>query len=68
MLATVQAAANVPKPDGLGMDGSEKHAKNYFGFYGIDMMLTDKLAPVLLEVNFSPDCTRACAVYRLSKF
>ena len=28
--------------------------------YGIDMMLTNEMQPVVLECNFQPDCHRAC--------
>jgi tubulin--tyrosine ligase-like protein 12 len=28
--------------------------------YGIDIMIDEDLNPRILEVNFSPDCTRAC--------
>ena len=28
--------------------------------YGIDIMIDSDLNPRILEVNFSPDCTRAC--------
>jgi tubulin--tyrosine ligase-like protein 12 len=28
--------------------------------YGIDVMLDSEFKPQILEVNYSPDCTRAC--------
>jgi tubulin--tyrosine ligase-like protein 12 len=28
--------------------------------YGLDVMIEDNLQPKILEINFSPDCTRAC--------
>lgn len=28
--------------------------------YGIDLMLTNEMEPVILECNFQPDCKRAC--------
>jgi tubulin--tyrosine ligase-like protein 12 len=28
--------------------------------YGIDLMINEKFQPILLEINFSPDTTRAC--------
>jgi len=28
--------------------------------YGIDIMIDEELNPRILEINFSPDCTRAC--------
>ncbi|RKP28192.1 tubulin-tyrosine ligase family-domain-containing protein [Syncephalis pseudoplumigaleata] len=52
-----KAAALQPAPLGFSDVPSDKDA---FAVYGIDMMLTDQLQPVLLEVNFSPDCLRAC--------
>jgi hypothetical protein len=31
-----------------------------FAVYGFDVMLTSDRKPKIIEVNFSPDCTRAC--------
>ncbi|KAJ8656628.1 hypothetical protein O0I10_007705 [Lichtheimia ornata] len=54
----ISAAMSKNQPIGL----REKSAPSYgaFSMYGVDVMLTDTYKPVILEVNFSPDCTRAC--------
>lgn len=39
---------------------SNKCSTNSFAVYGIDLILTHDLHPVIEEVNFDPDCTRAC--------
>lgn len=54
------AAANENQP--LGLNDSEEADYDAFSIYGFDVMLTDDYKPVILEVNFSPDCTRACEV------
>ncbi|KAF9927489.1 hypothetical protein BGZ65_006740, partial [Modicella reniformis] len=38
----------------------KSHPYEAFSIYGIDAMLKDGCQPVVVEVNFSPDCTRAC--------
>ncbi|KAF8930335.1 tubulin-tyrosine ligase family-domain-containing protein [Dissophora ornata] len=54
-------AAAVVKPQPLGLGAQDKaHAYEGFSVYGIDVMLKDDCQPVVVEVNFSPDCTRAC--------
>jgi tubulin--tyrosine ligase-like protein 12 len=32
-----------------------------FAVYGFDVMVTADRKPKIIEVNFSPDCTRACS-------
>ncbi|KAF9205954.1 hypothetical protein BGZ49_003251 [Haplosporangium sp. Z 27] len=59
-IKSIFAAAVVkPQPQGLG---AQEKAQVYepFSIYGIDVMLKDNAQPVVVEVNFSPDCTRAC--------
>jgi len=54
-------AAAVVKPQPQGLGGQDKtHPYEAFSVYGIDVMLKDDCQPVVVEVNFSPDCTRAC--------
>lgn len=55
-------AAAVVKPQPQGLGGKDKnHSYEPFSVYGIDVMLKeDSCQPVVVEVNFSPDCTRAC--------
>lgn len=36
------------------------HLPGACAIYGTDVMLRSDYSPVILEVNFSPDCTRAC--------
>ncbi|KAI8145820.1 tubulin-tyrosine ligase family-domain-containing protein [Fennellomyces sp. T-0311] len=52
------AAASEKQP--LGLIGSENTPYESFGMYGVDVMLDNNYQPIILEVNFSPDCTRAC--------
>ncbi|GAB5593508.1 hypothetical protein Unana1_08408 [Umbelopsis nana] len=52
----LRAACSQPQP--LGMKG--KTPFKPFAVYGFDVMLTDERKPKIIEVNFSPDCTRAC--------
>jgi tubulin--tyrosine ligase-like protein 12 len=40
--------------------GGETCSANCVGVYGVDLLLTHDFHPVLEEVNWSPDCTRAC--------
>ncbi|KAI8973286.1 tubulin-tyrosine ligase family-domain-containing protein [Mycotypha africana] len=54
------AATSTEQP--LGLAGENAKSSNTFSLYGFDVMLTDDFKPVILEVNFSPDCTRACQV------
>lgn len=60
ILDVISAAMSKNQPLGL----CEESAPSYgaFSMYGVDVMLTDTYKPVILEVNFSPDCTRACQV------
>jgi hypothetical protein len=53
------AASSTPQPLGLAGSGSKFDA---FSVYGFDIMLTDDFKPIVIETNFSPDCTRACQV------
>eukprot|EP00727_Mastigamoeba_balamuthi_P006412 m51a1_g2391 hypothetical protein (1004) ;mRNA; f:727949-731590 len=53
MIGRVFQAAAAAK-DGLGM------GYGCMAVYGIDLILTEDYHPVLEEINFSPDCTRAC--------
>ncbi|KAG0328582.1 Tubulin--tyrosine ligase-like protein 12 [Dissophora globulifera] len=55
-------SAAVVKPQPLGLGAQDGKAPEYeaFSIYGIDVMLKDDCQPVVVEVNFSPDCTRAC--------
>ncbi|KAL7310798.1 hypothetical protein PS15m_010245 [Mucor circinelloides] len=52
------AAASTPQP--LGLAGRDTSKFDAFSVYGFDIMLTDDFKPVVIETNFSPDCTRAC--------
>ncbi|CAO0803653.1 unnamed protein product [Mucor circinelloides] len=52
------AAASTPQP--LGLAGRDTSKFDAFSVYGFDIMLTDNFKPVVIETNFSPDCTRAC--------
>ncbi|KAF9438877.1 Tubulin--tyrosine ligase-like protein 12 [Entomortierella beljakovae] len=59
-IKSIFAAAVVkPQPQGLGAKDNA-HVYEPFSIYGIDVMLKDDAQPVVVEVNFSPDCTRAC--------
>ncbi|OBZ80708.1 Tubulin--tyrosine ligase-like protein 12, partial [Choanephora cucurbitarum] len=44
----------------LGLLGADKGKADTFAMYGFDVMLTDDFKPIVVEVNFSPDCTRPC--------
>ena len=55
------AAASEQQPLGL-LDKNVSQSYESFGMYGFDVMLDDKYNPIIVEVNFSPDCTRACEV------
>ncbi|KAG0254745.1 Tubulin--tyrosine ligase-like protein 12 [Actinomortierella ambigua] len=61
--AIFAAAVTKPQPEGLG-GVDMKQPYEPFSIYGIDVMLKDEdgdhCQPVVVEVNFSPDCTRAC--------
>ncbi|KAG0373904.1 Tubulin--tyrosine ligase-like protein 12 [Mortierella sp. AD032] len=54
------AAVCKPRPEGLGAASDKAKPYEAFSVYGIDVMLKDECQPVVVEVNFSPDCTRAC--------
>ncbi|KAF9357310.1 hypothetical protein BGX26_003915 [Mortierella sp. AD094] len=59
-IKSIFAAAVVkPQPQGLGVQ-DKAQVFEPFSIYGIDVMLKDDAQPVIVEVNFSPDCTRAC--------
>ncbi|ORY99370.1 tubulin-tyrosine ligase family-domain-containing protein [Syncephalastrum racemosum] len=58
MKDVLTAAATQPEP--LGLVPKEEPSYDAFSIYGFDVMLTHDYKPVILEVNFSPDCTRAC--------
>lgn len=62
------AAANTPQPLGFATNNTGSEEYSAFSVYGFDVMLTSDFKPVLLEVNFSPDCTRACQVKKKSLF
>ncbi|RCI04396.1 Tubulin--tyrosine ligase-like protein 12 [Rhizopus stolonifer] len=53
-------SAAVSQAQPLGFAGGEKIEGDTFAMYGFDIMLTDDFKPVILEINFAPDCTRAC--------
>ncbi|KAI9473892.1 MAG: tubulin-tyrosine ligase family-domain-containing protein [Benjaminiella poitrasii] len=55
------AATNASEPLGVlpGKEG-DSNKLSAFGIYGVDIMLTDNFKPIIIEVNFSPDCTEAC--------
>ncbi|CAO3695287.1 unnamed protein product [Umbelopsis ramanniana] len=53
----LSAACTQEQP--LGMSGPSTEFKP-FAVYGFDVMVTSDLKPKIIEVNFSPDCTRAC--------
>uniref|UniRef100_A0A182QME5 Tubulin--tyrosine ligase-like protein 12 SET-like domain-containing protein n=1 Tax=Anopheles farauti TaxID=69004 RepID=A0A182QME5_9DIPT len=58
----LQGATKVGPPCGIGACGQSR------GLYAVDLMLewTDegtRIQPKLLEVNFTPDCKRACEYY-----
>jgi hypothetical protein len=60
-IKSIFAAAVVkPRPEGLGAADDKTKPYEAFSIYGIDVMLKDDCQPVVVEVNFSPDCTRAC--------
>jgi len=54
MKSVIVSGAQQPPPKGLGRSANQRSV------YGFDMMINDKFEPVLIECNFSPDCTRAC--------
>ncbi|KAF9918253.1 hypothetical protein BX616_009780 [Lobosporangium transversale] len=60
--AIFAAAVVKSQPQGLGAQDAKAKTQPYeaFSVYGIDVMLKDNCQPVIVEVNFSPDCTRAC--------
>ncbi|KAG0245627.1 tubulin-tyrosine ligase family-domain-containing protein [Mortierella sp. GBAus27b] len=59
-IKSIFAAAVVKsQPQGLGAQ-DKTNPYEPFSVYGIDVMLKDDCQPVVVEVNFSPDCTRAC--------
>ncbi|KAI8641321.1 tubulin-tyrosine ligase family-domain-containing protein [Parasitella parasitica] len=59
MKNVLAAAAFTPQP--LGLADSDTCSKfDTFSVYGFDIMLADDFKPVVIEANFSPDCTRAC--------
>ncbi|KAI7864374.1 tubulin-tyrosine ligase family-domain-containing protein [Spinellus fusiger] len=58
MKDVLAAAAIQLQPLGLASDTSSTH--DAFSIYGFDIMLTEDYKPQVIEVNFSPDCTRAC--------
>jgi len=33
-------------------------SENYFGLYGVDIILNESLQPILLEINYCPNCNR----------
>jgi len=43
---------------GLGKVNGE--TANAYAVYGIDLLLTEDLEPMIEEINFGPDCHRAC--------
>ena len=55
------AAIVKSQPEGLGIQANPP-SNGYipFSIYGVDVMLKGDFQPVIIEVNFSPDCTRAC--------
>lgn len=57
VMALLFQAATTPTTDG---DHMITPSINGFAVYGIDVLLTHDLHPVIEECNFSPDCTRAC--------
>ncbi|KAI9008955.1 tubulin-tyrosine ligase family-domain-containing protein, partial [Phycomyces nitens] len=58
MKDVLAAAAIQPQP--LGLAPEKSPGFDAFSMYGFDVMLTDDFKPKIIEVNFSPDCTRAC--------
>ncbi|KAF9923079.1 Tubulin--tyrosine ligase-like protein 12 [Linnemannia zychae] len=58
--AIFAAAIVKSRPEGLGAADDKSKPYEAFSIYGIDVMLKDDCQPVVVEVNFSPDCTRAC--------
>ncbi|RUP42994.1 tubulin-tyrosine ligase family-domain-containing protein [Jimgerdemannia flammicorona] len=60
------AAAAQPQPLGLAKLAAASPPKHdSFAIYGIDVMLTEDFKPIVLGVNSSPDCTRACQVNKI---
>ncbi|KAI9497822.1 tubulin-tyrosine ligase family-domain-containing protein [Zychaea mexicana] len=53
------AAASEQQPLGL-IDNSASPSYESFGMYGVDVLLNNEYRPIIVEINFSPDCTRAC--------
>src|SRR5262245_28871411 len=51
--------AAVARNDGLA-SGTTGQRFISAAIYGTDVMLDAEFNPIVLEVNFSPDCTRAC--------
>lgn len=62
ILDVLVAAASQPQPLGLLSEDNKQPEFDAFSIYGFDVMLSDDYKPVIIEVNFSPDCTRACQV------
>ncbi|KAF7729632.1 hypothetical protein EC973_004005 [Apophysomyces ossiformis] len=58
MKDVLSAAATQTQP--LGLLPEKAPSYDAFSVYGFDVMLTDDFKPIIVEVNFSPDCTRAC--------
>ncbi|CEP11090.1 hypothetical protein [Parasitella parasitica] len=58
MKKVLAAAAFTSQP--LGLAHTTPNKFDAFSVYGFDIMLTDDFKPVVIEANFSPDCTRAC--------
>ncbi|KAI8375476.1 tubulin-tyrosine ligase family-domain-containing protein [Blakeslea trispora] len=54
----LMSAVHTSQP--LGLADANKSNADTFAMYGFDIMLTDDFKPIVVEVNFSPDCTRPC--------
>jgi tubulin--tyrosine ligase-like protein 12 len=63
MKSALHAAAVSPAPLGMKSPITVSNPNRFFAIYGVDVMVSSAATgytPKILEINFNPDCTRAC--------